>query len=109
VSSRTSSSRHRDYECEARLANVPLKFSETDGVGSPLNIGDEKFDLAKGKLFLVAKHGAKQDVKQLPVAKLNLQPEGTLSLAQMTVEYFRKLAKEDPDIRAFWDEAAKTK
>jgi len=67
------------------------------------------YDLAQGRLFLVSTEGAEPRVKQLPLAKLNLKPDGTLSQREMTTEVLQGLAKTDPELRAFFIEGAKAK
>ena len=106
VPSRTPSGTRRDQDMEFTLAGVPVEFHTTNGVGGLVNIGRDSFALAQGDFFLVAKHDGKLDVKQLPLAKLNLPPVGTNSLGQITTDYLRTLAATDADISAFWTAAA---
>jgi hypothetical protein len=67
------------------------------------------YDLAPGRLFLVSTEGAEPRVKQLPLAKLNLKPDGTLSQQEMTKEILQRLANTDPEIRAFFGETGERK
>ena len=108
VPSRTPSATRRDHDLEFMLAGVPVEFHTTNGVGGPVNIGRDSLSLAQGGLFLVAKREGKLDVKQLPLAKLNLPPAGTNSLGQITNEYLRALATTDAEINAFWSAATLT-
>lgn len=109
VPSRTPSATRRDNDLYFGLADVPVEFHTIDGKNGPVKIGNDSFDLANGALFLVAKQGAKLEVKQMNIAKLNMKPAGTHTLAEMQTEYWRELAKTDPELRAFWEAAAKAK
>jgi hypothetical protein len=53
------------------------------------------YDLTQGRLFPVSTEGAEPRVKQLPLARLNLKPDGTLSQQEMTTEVLRGLARTD--------------
>jgi hypothetical protein len=109
VPSRTRSATRRDYDLFLELADVPVEFHTADGKEGPVKIGNDSFDIANGALFLVAKHGAKLEVKQMNIAKLDVKPAGTHTLEELKTEYWRAFAKADPDIRAFWEAAAKSK
>jgi hypothetical protein len=109
VPARTPGTLLRDHEFEASLAGMHIEFQTGDEKYGPVKIGSESFDLANGALFLVSKRNAKPEVMQMNLAKLNVMPLGTLTLAQATNEYFRALARTDPDINAFWKEPARTK
>jgi hypothetical protein len=99
----------RDHELDALLAGVLVSFQTTDEKFGPVNIGSDSFDLAKGALFLVAKHDAGFVVRQTDLAKLDAIPDGKLNTAALTPEYFRQLAERDADIKAFWGGAAPAK
>ena len=94
---------------EGTLASVQITCQTTDGKTGTVTLGSETFQLEQGALFLISKNGPAPTIKQMKLARLNLKPEGTLTLAQMTHDYFRNLAKSDPDIQAFWSAADKSK
>jgi len=94
---------------EGTVGGVAVECHTPDGRAGTVKIGEERFDLTKGAVFLVAKSGAKSQVKQMRLASLNLKPEGSLTPEDMTYDYLRELARTDPEIRAFWAEASNQK
>ena len=78
-----------------------------DGKTGTVKIGDQAFDLAGGRLFLVSTRGASPKVKQLKQDKLNLMPEGAQTVNQITRDSIRELGKTDPVIKAFFTDAAR--
>jgi hypothetical protein len=95
----------RIQKFEGSLAGIKITCRTTDGKNGSVSLGDQTFELDKGGLFLVSKTGPEVAIKQMMLARMNLRPEGSLRLDQMTNEYFRRMAKTDSEFRAFWDEA----
>lgn len=92
---------------EGTLAGVAVTCQTADGKTGTVTIGTQSFDLEKGALFLVSRNGSDVALKQMKLSKLNLQPEGALTLEQLTHGHFQKLAESDSDIREFWRTATR--
>lgn len=98
---------------EGRLASkegrvIHVRCYTPDGKTGTVRIGDESYELARGGLFLVSVSGAKPKVKQLELARLDLKPAGSRTLHEINLQTLEDLAMTDPEIRAFFAEAAKT-
>lgn len=87
---------------EGSLLGVALECRTTGGKSGTIKIGTETFQLERGALFLVSTSGAKPQVRQMALTKLNLQPEGPLLSGDGVGDYLRELAKTDPEIQRFW-------
>lgn len=103
----------RGVRYEGRIASqegrvVQVRCYTPDGKTGTVEIGGGTYDLSRGGLFLVALGAAEPKVKQLDLARLDLKPSGLRMLNEITRESLEELAKTDPEIRAFFAEAAKS-
>lgn len=90
------------------LARVPFECRTTDGKPETIKVGGESYRLAQGPVLLVSKSGPKLQVKQLPLAVLHPNPDGTLPFKDMDHVYFKNLASTNTNVRAFWNAGTTT-
>ncbi|MEN6309674.1 MAG: hypothetical protein ABFD91_18155 [Anaerohalosphaeraceae bacterium] len=91
---------------QGKVGNQTVECLTTDGKTGKVKIGDTSYDLGDGPLFLVSTQGQNPRIKQFALSKLNLKPDGALTVDQITIEQLEGVAKSDSDIRQFFIEAA---
>jgi hypothetical protein len=105
----TDVSPERGQRFDGSVAGVPFTCLIPEQKPGTLKLGTDSFQLEQGGLFLISKSGSSLRIKQMSLAKLNLPTGKNFSASKLTNEYFRSLAKTDPDIQAFWNESSSPK
>ena len=83
---------------------VPVECFTSDGTTGTVTIGDGTFQLRDGSLFLVSTSGRKTKVKQLNRSVPMLKSE----TGEWKVDPLKEMAKNDAEIRAFFEESRKS-
>jgi len=105
----TDVSPERGQRFDGTVAGVPFTCLIPEQKPGTLKLGTDSFQLEQGGLFLISKSGSSLRIKQMSLAKLNLPTGENFSASKLNNEYFRGLAKADPDIQAFWNESSSPK
>lgn len=87
---------------DGKIGDMNIECVTPDGLTGKVKIGSESYDLADGRLFLVASKDGTPRICQMSLAKLDLKPDGALTEEQITLEHLRELARTDADIRSFF-------
>lgn len=94
---------------EGNAGKLNLSCYTPDCTNGIVKIGAETYDLSWGALFLISTTGQKAVVKQLKLSAINLKPQGTLTQDQITSDRMQKAGRTEPEIREFFEEAARGK
>jgi len=102
-SSSSSSSSSDGLSCRGQMhardgSKVEFRCTTQDGTTGPVMIGETKYDLANGNLFLVARDGERLRVKQL---------RRDFGNVEFTRESFEAYARKDAETLSFFTRSAK--